>query len=124
MLGSATFDRYLTRLESNNRLLTSVTVEGELQFGVGRLPPGKRRERLGIALSNVLANLDAVVPISRAVAARYGRLKSELWASGHPMGENDMWIAATALDLGLILVTADAAFRQVPALDVDDWSQA
>jgi predicted nucleic acid-binding protein len=35
-----------------------------------------------------------------------------------PMGENDLWIAATGMDYGLPLVTRDRAFSQVPGLKV------
>ena len=39
------------------------------------------------------------------------------------MGENDLWIAASALEHRLVLVTSYAPFRDVPGLDVENWRE-
>jgi predicted nucleic acid-binding protein len=39
------------------------------------------------------------------------------------MDDNDLWIAATALHLGAILVSRDKMFAYVPGLQVVDWNQ-
>ena len=41
---------------------------------------------------------------------------------GRGVGENDLWIAATALSLGAVLVSRDADVRGIPGLTVEDWS--
>lgn len=115
--------RHLEALEPC-RLVTSAVVEGELRFGVLRLPAGRRRRALARAFVRILGSLDEVLPITRAVVRRYGRLKAGLEAQGTPAGENDLWIAATALAHRLVLVTRDRAFRQMPGLQVEDWSEA
>ena len=55
-----------------------------------------------------------------AVAAVGAELsnKAELKAKGHPIPENDIWIAATALAGNLTLVTADSDFEGIDNLKI------
>lgn len=48
-----------------------------------------------------------VVRLSPGIAWRYGQLSKALRLEGRPIGDNDLWIAATALDQKLDLVTRD-----------------
>jgi predicted nucleic acid-binding protein len=41
---------------------------------------------------------------------------------GFNLSDNDLWIAATALSLGAVLVSNDQAFSHVPGLTVEDWT--
>jgi len=60
-------------------------------------------------------------PVSPATAGHCGRLKDLLARAGTPVPENDLWIAAVALEHGLPVATRDAHFSQVPGLSVLDW---
>lgn len=115
------FEQYLGGVQ--DRLFSSVVVEAEIVFGIGRLAPGRKKTKLERDLKQILALLSDVLPVTRSVAARYARVKVDLWERGKPMAENDLWIASTALDYGLTVVTRDIHFRQVPGLDVEDWLQ-
>jgi predicted nucleic acid-binding protein len=55
-----------------------------------------------------------VVQLSRAIAWRMGALQGSL---GRRLGENDAWIAATALSYEATLVAREKAFERVPRLD-------
>jgi predicted nucleic acid-binding protein len=55
-----------------------------------------------------------VVTVSRAIAWRNAALQSSL---SRRLGENDAWIAATALSYEATLVGRDKAFERVPRLD-------
>ncbi len=55
------------------------------------------------------------VALGATTAIFAGRLQASL---KFEMGENDLWIAATALRLGWPLVTRDKAFARVPGLKV------
>ena len=55
------------------------------------------------------------VALGVATAISAGRLQAAL---NFPMGENDLWIAATALRFGWPVVTRDRAFVRVPGLKV------
>lgn len=60
-----------------------------------------------------------LLPIDRQVALRYGVIARALIAQDTPIGKNDLWIAATALQHGLPLVTRDLDhFRRVPGLEL------
>jgi predicted nucleic acid-binding protein len=65
------------------------------------------------ALVEFLAPLRVVV-LSRAIAWRTAALQSTL---SRRLGENDAWIAATALSYDATLVGREKAFERVPRLD-------
>ena len=56
------------------------------------------------------------LPLSEAVAYRAGELDRRLAGKGQRLGENDNWIAATALCYSATLVYADGDFARVPGL--------
>lgn len=55
-----------------------------------------------------------VVQLSRIIASRTALLQSSL---PQRLGENDAWIAGTALAYGATLVARERAFTRVPRLD-------
>ena len=56
------------------------------------------------------------------VTARfYAQIASNLERSGVPIPQNDLWIAASALETNLPLATRDAHFARVPDLTVLRW---
>ena len=99
-----------------DELGVSVITVGELRAGVlaaGELAVRDRR----------LATLTAVLafepfPIDLAAADAWARLRVALRDSGRRMPANDSWIAATALALGVPVVTQDDDYGVVPDLEV------
>jgi len=60
-----------------------------------------------------------VILLSEAIAWRYGQLSGELRERGERIGDNDLWIAATALCHDIELVTRNGEhFRRVAGLRV------
>jgi predicted nucleic acid-binding protein len=57
-----------------------------------------------------------LVPVDEQVAEAWAILRVRLHDQGLAMDVNDSWIAATALALGIPLVTQDAGFDGVPGL--------
>jgi hypothetical protein len=55
-----------------------------------------------------------VIQLSRVIAWRTAMMQGSL---GKRLGENDAWIAATALSYGATLVGRDQAFARVPRLN-------
>lgn len=98
------------------RLRVSVVTIGELRLGVLSAPQADTRARR-------LATLDRATklepaPVTEAVAEAWALLRISLRARGRSMPVNDSWIAATAMALGVPVVTQDADYVDVPGLDV------
>lgn len=99
-----------------DELAVSVITIGELRAGVLAANNVADRNRRLATLTAAL-QLDPV-PVDEAVAAEWARLRVLLRDSGRRMPVNDSWIAATALALGVPVVTQDDDFPDLPDLDV------
>ena len=60
-----------------------------------------------------------LVDIDQGTAERYAVILDSLWKAGTPIPTNDLWIAASAMQHGLRLLTTDAHFQKVPQVIVD-----
>lgn len=58
------------------------------------------------------------LPVNRAVAEAWARLKARGHRSGRTFGANDLWIAATGFVRGVPIVTCDRDFLEMRALGV------
>ena len=99
-----------------DRLSVSVITVGELRAGVLAASDVGTRDRRLATLTAVLA-LDPL-PIDQAVAETWARLRVSLHEFGLRMPVNDSWIAATAMTLGLPVVTQDDDYLHAPGLEV------
>ena len=69
-----------------------------------------------------LAHLTAI-DVDSPIAARFAEVRGALLDLGNPIDTPDLLIAATALEHGLTMVTANRRhFDPVPGLTVVDWS--
>src|SRR5262245_16642274 len=100
------------------QVVTCAIVRGEIRYGLERLPAGKRRTNLETKASNVFAVLP-IEPVPPAAADVYGTIRRSLELVGHNPSDNDLWIAATALSLGAVVVSNDQVFNHVPGLTVE-----
>jgi tRNA(fMet)-specific endonuclease VapC len=101
------------------QLAISAVTEGELRFGVARLPHATRLQTL---LDAFLLRV-TVLPWDSDAARQYGQLRATLERHGQPMGNLDLMIGAHALALGLVLVTGDRAFARIKKLKLEDWTR-
>jgi len=58
------------------------------------------------------------VPVSDETANRYSILHDSLRRAGTPIPTNDVWIAASAMEHGLRLLTTDPHYQRVPQIVV------
>jgi predicted nucleic acid-binding protein len=99
-----------------DELAVSIITIGELRAGVLAASSLEVRDR---RLGTLTAALQLEpVPVDEAVAAHWARLRVLLRDSGQRMPVNDSWIAATALSLGVPVVTQDDDFPDLDELDV------
>jgi predicted nucleic acid-binding protein len=47
-----------------------------------------------------------------------------LWQAGTPIPTNDIWIAATAMEYGLSVVTTDDHYQKIPQIMIDYFAAA
>ena len=94
-----------------------VTVLGELYHGAHRA--ALTAKEIG-NIRTFMAN-SIVLDTDPVTAEHYGIVKYLLQRQGTPIPENDVWIAASALQRGLPLATRDGHFRYVPGLVVERW---
>ena len=57
-----------------------------------------------------------VLPVDAETSERYAAILSSLRTAGTPVPTNDVWIAATAMQHGLSVVTTDRHFANIPQI--------
>lgn len=64
-----------------------------------------------------------VMDITQETADRYAVIFTALRAAGTPIPTNDIWIAASAMEHGLRLLTTDSHYRKVGQVVVDHFAR-
>lgn len=104
-------DRLLGLTSGSFRPIVSVVTVGEV--GAFALERNWGKQKLG-ALDDFVRDL-TVVPIDAgSLVEHYWRLSYVNKVKGLNEGQNDLWIAATAQDLGATLLTFDGDFSRLP----------
>jgi predicted nucleic acid-binding protein len=99
-----------------DEISVSVMTIGELRAGVLAADEVGTRDRRLATLTQAL--MMEPVPIDGRVADSWATLRVRLRDSGQRMPVNDSWIAATAMSLGVPLVTQDSDYVDVDGLHV------
>lgn len=98
-------------------LYLPLTVLGELHCGANLSQnPAKHVAQIQNFLAAVV-----LLPPNAATAEHYGRIRAQLAQAGTPIPENDIWIAALALEHQLPLAARDVHFDRVNGLQVLKW---
>jgi tRNA(fMet)-specific endonuclease VapC len=98
----------------NDLALPSIVI-GELYYGAfcsGKVAANLAKVEFIIQKATVL-NCD------HQTALLYGEIKQRLRKKGRPIPENDVWIAALAMQYETILATRDAHFNEVDGLKIE-----
>lgn len=103
-------------VEEADEVILPAVVFGELMFGF--LNGSRFSENEKSLLRFLEEDGVSLQTVTRDIAERYGYVKAALKKKGKPIPENDIWIAATALETGTRLVTADSDFANVGGLVV------
>jgi predicted nucleic acid-binding protein len=103
----------------------SVFISVVIRKGCELLDPGKRRKELERWLEAEVREWFAgrILPVTDAIAERWGRLEAHRQRLGQPLNTADGQIAATALEHGLTLVTRNVSdFRDLGVVVFNPWN--
>lgn len=106
-----------SRLAGATRLYIPSVALGELYMGaLGSATPAD-----AVAQVDALAGGTTILSADATTARVYGRAKQHLRRQGLMIPDNDLWIAATAIQYNLTLATRDAHFNRVAGLLSEQW---
>jgi tRNA(fMet)-specific endonuclease VapC len=99
----------------------SIITASELLHGVSRAVDQSIRTKRSHFVEQLLQDFPLVL-IDLKIARIHAQLWADLERSGTMIGRHDLWIAATCLEIGATIITAnEREFRQVPGLAVENW---
>lgn len=107
-----------TRLAGASRLYIPSIALGELYVGAYGSP---MREDEAVRDIDALATGMTILAADMLTAPIYGRVKTDLKRRGYAMPDNDIWIAATAMQHRLTLAARDAHFDWITSLAHEQW---
>lgn len=104
-------------LSTATSVFVPVVAVGELYYGAykSQRVEENRQHVTAFIADRVILHIDA------DTANVYGQVKQELRTKGRPIPENDIWIAALAVQYDLTLITDDTHFREVDNLNWQGW---
>ena len=104
-------------LQPGEKLYLPLVALGELYKGAEK---STRVEQNRMLADKFLRRVELLCP-GIATARIYARTAAALESIGQPLPENDIWIAAVALESDMPLATRDAHFRRVAGLTIIEW---
>jgi tRNA(fMet)-specific endonuclease VapC len=100
-----------TALQEADEIFVNSIVLGELRAGFIK---GRRRRKNDDELNTFLASPRVkLLDVTEETAERYAVILNSLWQAGTPIPTNDIWIAASAMEHGLELLTSDEHYQKV-----------
>ncbi len=112
-----TGDESIQGPDPTDQLYVSCTVIGEMFYGA--FNSNQIEENTARLVEFVR---DAVsVPCDDDTARVYGEIKTSLRKTGRPIPDNDIWIAAVAMQHSLSLVSRDEHFANIDRLNLVRW---
>jgi tRNA(fMet)-specific endonuclease VapC len=104
-------------LSTSTDVFVPAVAVGELYYGAykSQRVEENRKNVAAFIANRVVLNVDV------DTADVYGQVKQALRAKGRPIPENDIWIAALAIQYDLTLIADDAHFGEVDNLNWQGW---
>jgi predicted nucleic acid-binding protein len=104
-------------LQESEEIFLNPIVLGELRAGFIK---GRRRRKNENELKTLLgSDRVSLVDITDDTAERYAVILNSLWGAGTPIPTNDIWIAASAMEYGVHVLTTDSHYRHVAQIMVE-----
>lgn len=104
-------------VQSADEIYVNAVIAGEL---IGGFIRGSHEARNRRELERFLASERVrFVPVDDETAERYALILRDLRQKGTPVPTNDVWIAASAMQYGLKVVTRDSHYRSISQVVVE-----
>jgi tRNA(fMet)-specific endonuclease VapC len=107
----------IQRLSGTQDFYAPAVAMGELYYGAKK----SAQVQQNIEKIELFASRCTILACDKSTALCYGEIKETLRKQGTPIPENDIWIAAVAIQHDLILATRDAHFEKIPGLIFELW---
>ncbi len=104
-------------LENSDDVFVPAIVIGELYYGAYNF----LRVAENVQVIDDFVNSNKLIDCNAATGKLYGQIRHTLKTRGQPIPENDIWIAAVALQHNHILVTQDTHFASISGLQTERW---
>ncbi len=118
VIGMFTGDKAIQeKMQNIDKMFLASPIVGELCYGARKLS----RPTENFAKVNRLTQRFPLFSCDLETARWYGNIKDQLRRKGRLIPDNDIWIAAIAIQHGLILVTRDSHFDEVESLQTERW---
>jgi len=109
--------RIVERISKATEVFLCAVVIGELYYGAVKSSQAEKN----LQRIKEYASQNAILDVNAMTAWHYGNLKNELRKKGRPIPENDLWIAAMAMQHNLILISRDKHFHEIEYMFVEEW---
>jgi tRNA(fMet)-specific endonuclease VapC len=105
------------KIDNAAQVFIPIIVIGEMHYGA------QYSTKVDYNISNIskVISYYTILPIDENACKHYGIIKSSLRKKGKPIPENDIWIAALALQHNLVLITRDNHFKEIENLQIEEW---
>lgn len=107
----------VTQIRKASRIAIPSIVIGELYYGAYN----STKVEANVSKIEQLSQDTEILICDTETAAYYGQIKFLLKQKGKPIPENDIWIAASAKQHKLTLVSRDKHFAEIDGLDCVEW---
>jgi len=104
-------------VQGNEEIFFNSVILGELIAGF--IKGGRRRKNENELRRFLASPRVGVLDVTEETAERYAVILNSLWRAGTPIPTNDIWIAASAMEHGLRVVTTDDHYQKVPQVMID-----
>ncbi len=106
-----------THIQNADEIYLNPVVLGELLSGFRK---GKNRARNEKELSEFLSSPRVILlTIDNETSKRYAAILERLWSKGTPIPTNDLWIASSAMQYGITVLTTDQHFLKIQEILVE-----
>ena len=105
------------KVQNTGKLFLASPVIGELYYGARK----SNRVIENLARVDSLIRQFPLYSCGLETTQWFGIIKNQLRLKGYLIPDNDIWIAAIAMQHDLILVTRDSHFHEVESLQTERW---